>query len=80
MNKLLEKAIAEASALPADQQEAVAARILDEVRRQSGRRTKWGDIADRLARLDALRGKREAFLQHSREFRDSFRLQGAPDP
>lgn len=79
MNKLLEKAIAEVAALPAAQQEAVAARILDEVRRRAARRTRWAEVADRLADLNALKGRSEAFARHTREFRDSFQLRGAPD-
>ena len=79
MNKLLEKAIAEAAALPEDQQEEVAARLLDEVRRRAPRPGKWAAGADRLARLNALEGQSEAFVAHTREFRDSFRLRGAPD-
>jgi hypothetical protein len=79
MNKLLEQAIAEIVSLPEDQQEAVAARILDEIKRQSFRKGRWAQVADRLARLDALQGSSEAFVQHSRELRDGFRLHGAPN-
>ena len=79
MNKLLEKAIAEAAALPEDQQEEVAARLLDEVRRRAPRRGKWAGVADRLARLKPLEGQSEAFVRHTREFRDTVRLRGAPD-
>ncbi len=76
MNKLLEQAIAEIVSLPEDQQEAVAARILDEIRHQPARKGRWAQVADRLARLDALQGSSEAFVQRTRELRDSFRLHG----
>jgi hypothetical protein len=79
MNKLLEQAIAEIVSLPEDQQEAMAARILDEIRRRPARKGRWAQVADRLARLDALQGNSEAFVQHTREFRDSFRLHGTPN-
>ncbi len=79
MNKLLEKAIAEATSLPDDQQEEVAARLRDDVRRRAPRRGKWAGVADRLAHLNTLEGESEAFVRHTREFRDSFRLRGAPD-
>lgn len=79
MNRLLEQAIAELSALPPAQQEAVAMRILDEVKRQTASRKKWAQVAHRLASIDALKGKSEAFARHTRELRDSFRLRGAPD-
>ena len=79
MNKLLEKAIAEATSLPDDQQEEVAARLLDEVRRRAPRRGKWAGVADRLAHLNPLEGQSEAFARHTREFRDTFRLRGAPN-
>ena len=61
MNKLLERAIEEIAALPEDQQEVVAARILDEVRRRTVRKGKWAEVADRLARLDLLRGRSAEF-------------------
>jgi hypothetical protein len=48
------------------------------VRQQVSPRTKWAQVADRLARLDALKGKSEAFARHTRDFRDSFRLRGGP--
>ncbi len=48
MNKLLEKAIAEIATLPEDQQEEVAARLLDEIRRRAPRRGKWAGIAEGL--------------------------------
>ena len=57
MNKLLEQAIAELAALPEDQQKVVAARILEEVERQTGSKGKWAKVADHLARLDLLQGK-----------------------
>jgi hypothetical protein len=79
MNKLLEQAIAEIVSLPEDQQEAMAARILDEIRRRPARKGRWAQVADRLARLDALQGNSEAFVQHTRELRDSFRLHGTPN-
>ena len=78
MNKLLEKAIAEVVALPEDQQELVAARILDEVKLRASCKGRWAQVADRLARFDALRGQSPAFEQHGREFRDAFRLRERP--
>jgi hypothetical protein len=83
MSKLLEQAIAEIASLPEDQQEAVAAHILEEVRRRTTARQdrgKWARVADHLARLDVLRGKSERFVRHTREFRDGFRLRGRPNP
>ena len=78
MNKLLEQAIAEIVALPEDQQEAVAARILEEIQGQAGLKGKWAKVADHLARLDLLHGKSDQFGQHTRELRDSFSLRGLP--
>jgi predicted RNA polymerase sigma factor len=80
MNKLLEKAIAEVAALPEAEQEAVAARMLDEVKHRVPREGgKWAQVAARLAELDALRGKSARFERHTREFRDSFGLRGPSD-
>ena len=79
MNKLLEKAIAEVASLPDDQQEEVALRLLDEIRRRAPRRGKWARVADDLARLNLFEAQSEAFVRHTREFRDTFRLRGAPD-
>ena len=79
MNKLLEQAIKEAAALPEEQQEELAARILDEVHRRSPRKGKWAQVADRLAELDVLHGRGEEFRRHVREFRDSFGFRDAPN-
>jgi hypothetical protein len=79
MNKLLETAIAELAALPEDQQEAVAARILEEVERQTGSKGKWAKVADQLARLNLLQGKSQQFVERTREFRDSFSLRDLPN-
>ena len=79
MNKLLEKAIAELAALPEDQQEAVAARILEEVERQTGSKGKWAKVADHLAQLNLLQGKSQQFVERTREFRDSFSLRDLPN-
>jgi ATP-dependent exoDNAse (exonuclease V) alpha subunit len=79
MNKLLERAIAELAALPEDQQEAVAARLLEEVERQTSSKGKWAKVADRLARLDLFQGKSQQFVERTREFRDSFSLHGPPN-
>jgi hypothetical protein len=80
MHKLLKQAVAEAAALPEDQQEAVAARILAEVRRRTPSKGRWARVADRLAQLDALKGQSDAFAQHTREFRDGFRLRDRLSP
>jgi hypothetical protein len=80
MHKLLEKAIAELAALPEDQQEAVAARLLEEVERQTGSTGKWAKVADRLARLDLLQRKSQQFVERTREFRDGFGLRDLPKP
>ncbi len=69
MNELLERAIREASALPEDQQEELAAHLLAEVRRRAPRKGKWAEVADRLAELDVLRGRSEEFRRHVRAFR-----------
>jgi hypothetical protein len=76
MHKLLEKAITELAALPEDQQGLVAARLLEEMKRWriSDKRRRWARVADRLARLDALKGQSAAFAQHTRDFRDGFQL------
>ena len=80
MNKLLEKAIAELAILPEAEQEAVAARILDEVKHRAPRKEgRWAQVAARLAALDVLRGKSAQFEQHTREFRDNFGLRGLSD-
>jgi hypothetical protein len=78
MNKLLERAIEEAAALPEDQQEAVAVRMLDEVRQRTVRKGKWAEVADRLARLDLLRGQSAEFRHHVREFREGFGFREPP--
>jgi hypothetical protein len=77
MNRLLEQAIAAAAALPEDRQAMVAARILDEVRRQTPG-SRWSEVADRLARLDAFRGESVVFDRHVRQFRESFRPRNDP--
>jgi hypothetical protein len=79
MNKLLEQAIQEASALPEEQQEEVAARLLEEVHRRVPRKGNWAEIADRLAKLDALKGRSAEFRRHVREFRDNFSFRDAPN-
>ena len=79
MNKLLEKAIAEVAALPEKEQEAIAARILDEVKQRVPRKGKWTQVADHLAELNVLKGKSAAFTEHTREFRDSFALRSPSD-
>ena len=78
MNKLLEKAISEIAALPEAEQEAVAARILDEVKHRRPRKGRWAQVAERLAELDVLRGKSAQFAEHTRAFRDGFSLRGRP--
>jgi hypothetical protein len=79
MNKLLEQAIKEVSALPEEQQEELAARLLDEVRQRAPRKGKWAKVADRLAELDILKGRSAAFERHTREFRDGFGFRGRPN-
>lgn len=79
MNKLLEKAIAEVAALPEEEQEALAARMLDEVKQRTPRRGTWAQVAERLARLDVLKGKSAEFAEHTRAFRDSFVLRTPPN-
>ena len=76
MNKLLEKAIAEVVALPEKEQEAVAARMLDEVKQRVPRKGKWAQVAKELAELNVLKGKSAEFTEHTRAFRDSFALRG----
>lgn len=80
MNRLLEQAIAEVTALPEDQQEAVAVRILDEVKQRTPEKERWARVADRLARLDALKGESATFAKHARALRDGFRLRDRPPP
>ena len=79
MNKLLEQAIREVSALPEEEQEELAARLLDEVQRRAPRKGKWAEVADRLAKLDLLHGRGDEFRRHVREFRDSFGFRDAPN-
>lgn len=80
MNKLFEKAIAEVAALPEAEQEAMAARILDEVKRRAPRQEgRWARVAARLAELDMLKGKSAQFAEHTREFRDNFGLRSRPN-
>lgn len=79
MNKLLEKAMAEVATLPEEEQEALAARILDEVERRALRRGKWARVADRLAEIDVLKGRSGEFERHVRRFRDGFGLRGLPE-
>ena len=78
MNKLLEKAIAEVAALPENEQEAVAVRILDEVKQRMPRKSKWAQVAEELAELNLLEGKSAQFTEHTRKFRDSFALRSRP--
>jgi hypothetical protein len=78
MNKLLERAIQEAAALPEEQQEEVAACLLEEVHRRVPPKSNWAEIADRLAKLDAFKGRSTEFRQHVREFRDNFSFRDAP--
>ncbi len=78
MNKLLEKAIAEAAALPEAEQEALAVHILDEVKQRVPRQGKWAQVAEELAELNVLKGKSAAFTEHTREFRDTFALRSGP--
>ena len=71
MNKLLEKAIAEVAALPEAEQEALAVRILDEVKQRAPCKGKWAQVADHLAELDVLKGKSAqfgAYFSASRKF------------
>jgi hypothetical protein len=49
MNKLLEQAIKEAAALPEDQQEELAARLLDEVRERAVSAPPWTVSLTRLS-------------------------------
>ena len=78
MNKLLEKAIAEVAALPENEQEALAVRILAEVKQRVPRKGKWAQVAEELAELNVLKGKSAQFAEHTRAFRDSFALRGRP--
>ena len=78
MNKLLEKAIAEVAALPENEQEALALRILNEVKQRVPRKGKWAQVADHLAELNVLQVKSAEFTEHTREFRDSFALRSRP--
>jgi hypothetical protein len=79
MNKLLERAIAEVATLPENEQEAVALRVLAEVRQRAPHEGKWARVAKRLAALDVLKGKSAEFTEHVREFRDGFGLRGLPE-
>ena len=72
MSKLLERAIEEVRGLPENDQEAVAAQMLDEVRRRTPRRGKWAAVADELAGLNVFGGQSEEFVRDLRELRDSF--------
>jgi hypothetical protein len=79
MNKLLEKAIAEVAALPESEQEAVATRMLAEVKDRAPQEGKWAQVAKRLAALNVLEGKSAQFTEHVREFRDNFGLRSRPN-
>ena len=79
MNKLLEKAIAEVAALPENEQEALAVRMLDEVKQRMSRKGKWEQVADHLAELNLLEGKSAQFTEHTREFRNNFALRSRPN-
>jgi hypothetical protein len=72
MSKLLERAIEEVRGLPENDQEAVAAQMLDEVRRRTPRRGKWATVADELADLNVFGGQSDEFVRDLRELRDSF--------
>ena len=61
MNKMLERAIAEAARLPEDKQEAIAALILEETDAERGWDERFSKSADKLAEL-----AREAKAQHAR--------------
>lgn len=72
MSKLLDQAIAQVRALPENDQEILAARIIDEMKRRTRRRGKWAEVADQLAELNLFQGQSEEFEQHVRELRDGF--------
>lgn len=61
MNKLLEKAFAEASRRPEDEQEAIASLILDELADEAAWQAKFQRDAGKLAQL-----ARNALDQHAR--------------
>jgi hypothetical protein len=48
------------------------------VHRRVPRKGNWAEIADRLAKLDALKGRSAEFRRHVREFRDNFSFRDAP--
>lgn len=51
MNKMLERALAAVAALPEDQQEAIASRILEDVAAEQGWAERFATSQDRLASL-----------------------------
>ena len=57
MNKLLEQAFAEASKLPEDQQEAIAARVLEEMEAERGWDERFAGSQDKLAELSRKAGE-----------------------
>jgi len=80
MSNLLDQAIAEIRALPEEEREAAAARILDELKQQAPRRGKWAEVADELATLSPFQGQSGDIERHVREFRDGFRFRTAHYP
>ena len=74
MSTLIEQAFAELRSLPEEEQEAVAARILDELKHRTPRKGKWAKVADELAALDPFHGQSDDVVRHVREFRDGFRF------
>jgi hypothetical protein len=57
MNKLLERAFAEASKLPEDQQEVIAGRILEEMDAERGWDERFAKSQDKLAELSRKAGE-----------------------
>ncbi|HEY4115769.1 MAG TPA: hypothetical protein VGM17_17065 [Rhizomicrobium sp.] len=60
MNKLPERAFAEASKLPEDQQEALAGHILEEIEAERGRDERFANSQDKLAELSRKASERIA--------------------
>jgi hypothetical protein len=57
MNKLLERAVAEAAKLPDDQQDAIAGRILEDLEAERGWNERFAKSQDKLAELSRKAGE-----------------------
>jgi hypothetical protein len=66
--------------LPEEEQEAVAVRILDQLRRCPARKGRWAKVAEELTALDLFHGRSGDLERHVREFWDGSGFRDPPRP